>query len=269
MENENTKVLETTNNKDQKEIKFDLYEPVVSLHEDLEECIQDYDDGMVMIKHPLCNSSHHPDLIEINNKKYLYNKKKVEECEKQEEWVSIIWITERPFRLDCFMKYEDKLTDKDYWETLGDIFTDTEIPYRRQKEWLELFSSKRKGRENLMKDDDWDLYQHLPQKVEVWRGGDEDSMEGLSWTTDIKMGEWFSNRSSLMGNGRKLLSHGYINKEDILMCSHYENLIVCDPDSVFGNTVKEITDLGHERPITIKEMCEESNIGRDKMKQKK
>ena len=221
MNNKNIQVVETTHNG-------------ISLDEELVECIQSYDNGLVLIKHPLCNSTHHPDLIETNNNKFRYIKKRMEELEKQEEWVKMIWDTERPWRLDTFMKYEDKLTDKDYWETLGDIFMDTEFPFDRQKEWLERFSSKRKERENLVGDDDWDMYHNLPEKIQIWRGVNEEKyLDGMSWSLDKEQGEWFSRRFGDDG----LCVEGYIHIENILMCSVYENQIVCNPNNVIDKII--------------------------------
>jgi len=202
-----------------------------------------HEEKMIMIKHPFSSSTivlHMDGNMSIENQinriNTNFHKKKewLEGHMKEGKWSNFIFWVEKTFRLDMFMKYEEKLTDEEYWETLGQVFISTEIQTDRMDEWIEVFNSKRPNREYLLtEDEDLDFFNQLPDQVEIWRGvRDEDWIEGLSWTTDKEQGEWFSKRFS---HSTQILCNGWIEKDKILMSSEHENLIVCNP--------KDITDL--------------------------
>ena len=211
--------------------------------------VPNHEDQMVMIKHPHFSFTiilqHDGEMgieYQINriNKSFPIKKEMIEKCKVEGDWSSyfILWV-EKPFRFSEFLKYKDKLTDEEYWETLGDVFISTEIQTDRMDEWIEVFNSQRPNREYLMTDDeDLDFFNQLPDQVEIWRGvRDKDWIEGLSWTTDKEQGEWFV-KSRGFSVDEHILCNGWIEKDKILMSSQHENLIVCNP--------KDITDLKTE-----------------------
>ncbi len=133
------------------------------------------------------------------------------------------------YRIDFILGHEDLLTDEEYWSLLGETFCLTEFQSRRIDLWLDSFNRDRPQKHRLMSEEDWDFYGRLPDKIEIWRGcNDLDFIKGLSWSCDKKTSESFSNRFSSVFGG-KFLGHGWIEKEKILMCSPFENLIVCNP----------------------------------------
>jgi len=204
----------------------------VPLDDELEEYIVEID-GLSYIKHPLINQPNHPNMNGMYNQLFQNRKLYVEECEENNDYYKIVtFVIEKPFRFDWFMNYEHKLTDEDYWESLGQIFTDTEFQSSKISLWLDKFESDRPKREFIMNSGDRKTFNKLPNKIKVWRGVSEKKyIEGLSWTTKKSVGKFFSKRFDYL-NGEKILCSGYINKEDILMCSHYENLIVCNPKNI-------------------------------------
>ncbi len=196
------------------------------------------EDEEFFVKHPLyfarvgLSNVSIEDQVSSVNEGFIIKSEMIEKSKKEGGWVYFVsWLVEKPHRFDYFLSIQDKLNDKEYWKTLGSIFTGTERQSKKQAEWILSFSSKRPEREKLMNDKDWDLFNQLPEKVEIWRGvNDEDYVDGLSWTTDKEQGVWFSQRFS----GTPILCNGWIEKDKILMCSTYENLIVCDPYEVIN-----------------------------------
>jgi hypothetical protein len=224
----------------------------LGLDKELYECVDARDVmGMYFIKHPYFSSSFYPKQEDINDQINKINnsfRKKMKwiddflEKEKREgKWKWFLSnMVELPYMFDEFLTHKDKLTDKEYWETLGYIFTLTEFQSRQIDDWISLFNSKRPERENLMNDDDWVFYNQLPDKIMIWRGvNDENFVKGLSWTTDKERGEWFAERFSHI-YGEKILCKTRIEKEKILMCSPHESLIVCNPKDINNVLISNI-----------------------------
>jgi hypothetical protein len=233
---------------------------ITSLDEELMDYINHQPElGLTFIQHPyfsdtlstegdIVYTDVNGDSVEMNLEDQIYriNKsfwKKKECIEKiiQEGRLNhlLTGLIEKPYRYKFFLKYQDKLTDEEYWKSLVDIFISTERQSHQKEDWILSFNSKRPKRENLfVEEEDLDFFNQLPDKVEVWRGVDnEDFVMGLSWTTDEEQGEWFSQRLGSSGE-LQILCNGWIEKDKILMSSQHENLIVCNP--------KDITDLKTE-----------------------
>ena len=143
--------------------------------------------------------------------------------------------------MDFILGHEVLLTDEEYWELLGSTFISTEFQSTRIDLWLDSFNRKRQQRHKLMSEGDWDYYNQLPDKVEIWRGCNSlDYVKGLSWSTKKEMSESFAERFHSLYDG-KFLSHGWIEKEKILMCEKGEYLCVCNPEDINElNTIKYV-----------------------------
>ncbi len=215
--------------------------------------------GGIQIKHPYCFSTislaNDEDLsktINMANKYFLGVKKVFEECNDEGDWGEFCSVlVEKPYRFIFLLAHQDKMTDKEYWETLCDIFKSTENQSQEMDKWIELFNSPRPKRECLMVDiDDCDFFEQLPDRVEVWRGvSDTDYVNGLSWSTERGLAEWFAKRHP---SGERILCNGWIEKDKILMSSIHEHLIVCNPN--------DITDLNTEKIILEDEPVENNTL---------
>jgi len=118
----------------------------------------------------------------------------------EENWNKYVWIHERPYRIDAFIKVADKMSDRCYWETLAVIWSDTENGWQNLSEWQRLFDSDRPERRYLMDTFDFQAYSNLPDVVTVYRGCQKNQNENdLSWTLDKEKAQFFAKRLGKKG----------------------------------------------------------------------
>lgn len=160
------------------------------LHPDLEEHLVMTDFGR-MVHHPLViEHSPRPALV---NYRYEAKRKALHEAMAASDWHQVVWLHERPYRLDAFINISDRLDDDNYWSLLADIWIDSENIWQNLDQWRQLFESTRSG--SPMTEEEEAALAAMPDPVPVYRGGVEDANEyGLSWTTDRERAEWFAVR---------------------------------------------------------------------------
>src|ERR1700757_1759264 len=77
------------------------------------------------IQHPLVYSIMHHDLQNhMVNKSLAYKKEALKEAVKAKKWNTVVFLHERPWRLDAFMTYAHLMTATEYWQLLGAIWID-------------------------------------------------------------------------------------------------------------------------------------------------
>jgi len=147
------------------------------------------------------------------NQLYLRKKEDLIDAVLHRKFKKIVFLHERPYRVDAFSKIASDLPDETYWSLLGSIWTDTENSWQNLDEWKSLFSSNRPKREKLM---DWDenlAFSSLTDTVKVYRGCQKGINEnGISWTLKREKAEWFATRFSKDG----VVLEKEVSKEDIL-----------------------------------------------------
>lgn len=157
-----------------------------------------------MIRHPLVQSiMHSPMLNAMVNKQFKWKKKATTEALEQKDFARYIFLYERPYRLDAFVTIKDGLPDKDYWELLGEIWTDSENIWQNKATWKKLLSSKRAGRNNIMSPEELKVFKKLPDIVTVYRGHQGKNKTGFSFTLDKDKADWFANRWKSAGTTGK------------------------------------------------------------------
>lgn len=69
-----------------------------------------------------------------------------------------------------FFDIRSELSDEEYWELLGDIWTDSENLW--QYSWMlnTLLHSNRPGKAKMMNDDEHDFLAKLPEEFTIYRG---------------------------------------------------------------------------------------------------
>ncbi len=161
-------------------------DPLDGLHPDLEPYLVDTPVG-IMLKHPLVFSL--LPIAEMVNVQYEYKQRAVEEAIEAGDWCQVMWLYERPYRLDMVLDWWETNTTSlgEHRELLQDAWIDCEFPYHTSKTRLvRAFKSAGYLSDNL----------HDPptQSFVVYRGTTVKGRTGLSWTRDPAVAAWFADR---------------------------------------------------------------------------
>jgi hypothetical protein len=161
------------------------------------------------------------------NAYYLQKKKDLDRALDEKNFSQVVFLHERPYRLQAFMQIAHNLSDKKYWSILSDIWTDTENQWQNLGAWKRLLSSQRYHRHSLMDDTEIQLLNSLPELVTIYRGCVKGQNEdGLSWTLDKAKAEFFANRFSKEG----IILEREIPKSEIIavFTGRGESEVVCE-----------------------------------------
>jgi len=182
------------------------------LNADLVAYLETSNEGWAMLRHPLVYQV--PFFSNGSANAYYEQKRKaVEQALEKKNYKEFVWLFERPYRVEAFIKIADKLSDTDYWKLLSDIWIDTENQYAYLKEWKKLLGSKRSSRHYLMDEDEDNLLRSLSNEVTIYRGCQKGLNEsGLSWTLDKSKAQFFANRFGKKG----IILERKIPKSDIV-----------------------------------------------------
>jgi ADP-ribose pyrophosphatase YjhB (NUDIX family)/predicted ABC-type ATPase/transposase len=207
------RMSDDTTRKALEDLMRDANEP---LDKDLESFVEFNNEiGMPIVRHPLVMWIG-PMMPGMINQQYRQKLEAVGEARKSKNWSSYIYLHERPYRLDAFMDVKDEMDDKDYWSLLSDIWVDSENIWQNKDLWKSALSSKRPGKSNMMKKDELDELDSLPDKIKIYRGYIKGkNQNGLSWTTDKAKATWFSGRLA-RGNEKPLVAEATVNKKDVV-----------------------------------------------------
>ena len=147
------------------------------------------------------------------NAYYLQKKKDLETALAEKNFSRVVFLHERPYRLNAFVQIADQLSDAKYWSLLSSIWTDTENAWQNLDEWRKLFNSNRPHQERLMDRDEILALSSLPDTVKVYRGCQKVVNEdGISWTLKRDKAQWFATRFSKDG----VVLEKEISKRDII-----------------------------------------------------
>jgi hypothetical protein len=161
------------------------------------------------------------------NAYYLQKKKDLETALAEKNFNRVIYLHERPYRLQAFVSIAKDLPDTKYWSLLSGIWTDTENQWQNLEQWKELLSSNRPERHYLMDESEVQLLNSLPELVTIYRGCVKGLNEkGLSWTLDKTKAEFFANRFSKEG----IILEREIPKSDIIavLTGRGESEVICE-----------------------------------------
>ena len=182
------------------------------LHKDLLPYVEEGEFGK-MLRHPLIYEVPWIFAPAMTNRRYEEKLKMVKKAIDSKNWKQFVWLHERPYRLEAFAQIEHLLDDKEYWNLLGSIWTDTENGWANLAQWKKFFKSKRAYRNYLM---DWDeqmALDSLADTVTIYRGCQKGLNEnGISWTLKRDKAEWFATRFKQEG----VVLEKTISKRDII-----------------------------------------------------
>jgi hypothetical protein len=183
-----------------------------TLHPALVPYLEQSDIGWAMLRHPLVYQV--PFFSNGSANAYFAQKTKaVEKAIEDKNYKQFVWLFERPYRVEAFIKIADKLSDTDYWKLLSDVWIDTENQYAYLQEWKKLLASKRPNRHYMMTEDEDNIQRALPELVTIYRGCQKGINEdGLSWTLDKSKAKFFANRFGKKG----IILERTVSKNDIV-----------------------------------------------------
>lgn len=213
------------------------------LHPDLLPYVEEDGTFGATLRHPLVyHVPFAPALHRMANRQYETKRKAVKEALAEHNWVSYIYLHERPWRLDAFKDITKHLTDKEYWDLLSDIWTDTENYWQNAAEWQEFFSSARPWRKYLMTTEERNHLRSLPNPVTVYRGFSVDEAEkGLSWTTSLNKAYWFAQRLTKDGEVPRIATMT-VDKDQIIAYKNErgEDEVIILPESLGEISIEEV-----------------------------
>lgn len=143
-----------------------------------------------------------------------------------------IWAHERAYRFDAFDNICDVLSNEEYWQLLSKVWIDSENLWQHHDRFPSYFNAIRPKRYLLMTQKERNkLLNEFDDVVTIYRGCGPDNEDGWSWTTQLKVAEWFAKR---FANDDYVITMK-CNKSDILalLQSRSEDEIIIDPGKVW------------------------------------
>jgi hypothetical protein len=151
-----------------------------------------------MLRHPLVYMV--PVLLPGQaNRAYEHKRKAIAEAVESEDWHTVVFLHERPYRLKALI---DHVTGRDeegnplpmedeHSALVADVWVDSENIEQNIEDWKDLLLNGQVKGMWLGTEAERAAFDALPDPIPAWRGG----VDGCwSWTTDIKVAEFFANR---------------------------------------------------------------------------
>lgn len=198
---------------------------MTTLHPDLAIYLET-DGPFPMIRHPLVFSVPYFDVMnEHLNLMYEHKKKKINECMVSGDLETVVYLHERPYRLNALLSIRSSLTPAQFANLLRSVWVDSENVHENLETWVELWDEV-EDRASIMEEPELEQLSKLDSEVTIYRGFRDtvDAANGISWTTDRKTAEWFANRFSKT----PYIAEATVEKSDIiaLILSRGENEVV-------------------------------------------
>jgi hypothetical protein len=150
-------------------------------------------------------------MFERIKKMIEYKKDSIAKALKENDLESYVFYHERPYRLEALIEGLKKIktSKKNKALALASVWIDSETPSINYWTWVGLF--EKYGRLSMSKENQ-EAFDSLPDKVEVYRGTTEKYDNGLSWTLNEDIAEFFATRFEEYG---EVISK-VVDKEDIV-----------------------------------------------------
>lgn len=104
----------------------------------------------------------------------------------EKKYGSMVWMHHRKCRLAVFAEIAAAgyLTDKEYWELLGAIWSDSEYIFQNMELWQLLLSAERPQKKFFMSTEEREALHKLPEVLTIYRGYQPlaKNENGVSWT---------------------------------------------------------------------------------------
>lgn len=201
------------------------------------------------IKHPLVFSIvHTPAMNAFVNAQLKQKREALKRAKSKGNWYTCVWLYERPYRLDAFLDISRHLDGPQYWELLGDVWSDTENAWQNVGKWREALTADPEGREMMSDEDVRCVFDLPPEKggllpmTRIYRGYRfDDALQGYSWTLDKARARWFAHRLRQDDHPSPKIASGFVAREHVIayMTDRDEQEIVTLPEYVTELEIRE------------------------------
>ena len=144
------------------------------------------------------NEIKRPEFQEYLKKLQEEHRVKLEDWFKQNKinWKKQLLHSSSNDKMSKFIEFKDKFKKpKDYWETLSDVYKNSNNNYHLREQIIELFLADKWGSHFLMNKNEQKVLASLPEKITVYRGMTVEEKEsedfGISWSLSKKVAESF------------------------------------------------------------------------------
>ena len=187
------------------------------------------DQRVQMIRHPLVvYLPYAPSINATVNRLYESKQAAVKDATEREDWYRLVHMHERWYRLEAFLSIPaERISDRDYWQLLSEIWSDSENIHEYLDHWRRLLSSDRPGRHLMMSDHDRQRLEAMAEELTVYRGyAHPQAADGMSWTLDEERARWFAARfdpdqawlaRAVIGRGRVIAFLDGRGEEEIIL----------------------------------------------------
>lgn len=207
-----------------------------------------------MLKHPLVFGVPYMEAMNaMYNEQLKVKKENATEALEKQNWGRYLYIHERPYRFQKFVEIEHLMSDKDYWDNLGSIWSDSENIWQYKHIVAMLLLSSRDDKEHFMDDKEREFLANLPEEFIIYRGHQGVNRSGYSWTLSYWRARWFAQRFDHKKNG---VVKAIVNKKDIIgvLLGRGEYEIVTHPNRLKIEPCQKIT----KRPVWVKSVLKEA-----------
>lgn len=148
------------------------------------------------------------------NRMYEQKAEALSQAVADQNWSTVIFLHERPYRLQALLDHRDEIGDEDFAALAADVWIDSENVWQVLAEWQEILSERQGLFLDGMNEEERVVLDALPDPVPVYRGCQaEINEDGLSWTVDYDKAVWFARRFSR--DAEPIVIVGTIDKCDI------------------------------------------------------
>ena len=187
------------------------------LHTDLRPHVEPLLNIGECLRHPLLYSvPYWPQMNRLLNRQYAHRLEAVAEARAAGSWERFVFMHERPYRFNALAEVASAITDASFWRLLRQVWIDSENIWEHMVYARAVWEMPNPDRQSVMTKPERAALAAMPETFPIFRGAcsrHDDPKEGLSWTTSLKVAEWFSRRYS---GSRPVVIEATVRRDDVL-----------------------------------------------------
>ncbi len=148
-----------------------------------------------------------------------------------------------------FVMIHDEMDNESYFKVLGRVLK-CETYSADERGLVSFFLNNPKRDSSLkhymMEDEEVQKLKGLPEEITIFRGTTFNTIDGYSWTLDIKHAEFFAKRHN--ANANPIIVQGTCLKSDVIAFFTREDEIFISPENVLNyKTIRKVKDVDNNR----------------------